>query len=91
MGFLGHGWELIVIFVVALLIFGPKKLPEMGSAIGKSIKEFQTGMKEITTPKDDEPSTSLENVSKRTTTTESNPVAESSTVEQKPVEQKPAE
>ena len=91
MGFLGHGWELIVIFVVALLIFGPKKLPEMGSAIGKSIKEFQKGMKEITTPKDDEPSTSLENVSKRTTTTESNPVAESSTVEQKPVEQKPAE
>jgi sec-independent protein translocase protein TatA len=80
MGFLGHSWELIIIFVIALLIFGPKKLPEMGSAIGKSIKEFQKGMKEITTPKEDEPPTSLEpstpaaeNVAKRTTT-ESSPV-----------------
>jgi sec-independent protein translocase protein TatA len=79
MGFLGQGWELIVIFVVALLIFGPKKLPEMGSAIGKSIKEFQKGMKEITAPKDDEPATGLENVSKRTAT-------ESNTVDQTPAE-----
>jgi sec-independent protein translocase protein TatA len=85
MGFLGHGWELIVIFVVALLIFGPKKLPEMGSAIGKSIKEFQKGMKEITAPKDDEPSsTGIENASKRTTT-ESNPV-DKTTVDKTTVE-----
>ncbi len=47
-----HGLDLIVILVIALLIFGPKKLPEMGSAIGKSIKEFQKGMKELTEPKD---------------------------------------
>lgn len=51
MGF--HWPELIIVLVVALLIFGPKKLPEMGSAIGKSIKEFQKGMKEVTQPKDD--------------------------------------
>ncbi len=31
---------LVVILVVALLLFGPKKLPEVSSAIGKSIKEF---------------------------------------------------
>ncbi len=48
-----HGLDLIVILVIALLIFGPKKLPEMGSAIGKSIKEFQKGMKELTAPKDE--------------------------------------
>jgi sec-independent protein translocase protein TatA len=42
--------ELIIILVVALLIFGPKKLPEMGSAIGKSIKEFRKGVNEISTP-----------------------------------------
>jgi sec-independent protein translocase protein TatA len=36
---------LIVIFGV--LILGPKKLPEMGSAIGKTIKEFQKGMREV--------------------------------------------
>lgn len=49
-----HGIDLIVILVIALLIFGPKKLPEMGSAVGKSIKEFQKGMKELTSPKDKE-------------------------------------
>ena len=32
--------ELIVILVVALLIFGPGKLPEIGSALGKGIKDF---------------------------------------------------
>ncbi len=47
-----HAPELIIILVVALLIFGPKKLPEMGSAIGKSIKEFRKGMNELTSPKD---------------------------------------
>lgn len=52
-----HGLDLIVILVVALLIFGPKRLPEMGSAIGKSIKEFRKGMNELTSgkEKEDEP------------------------------------
>ncbi len=48
MGF--HAPELIIVLVVALLIFGPKKLPEMGSAIGKSIKEFRKGMNELNNP-----------------------------------------
>jgi sec-independent protein translocase protein TatA len=48
-----HGLDLVVILVIALLIFGPKKLPEMGSAIGKSIKEFRKGMNELTSPKDE--------------------------------------
>ena len=51
-----HMPELIIILVVALLIFGPKKLPEMGSAIGRSIKEFRKGMNELNAPhKEDEP------------------------------------
>lgn len=49
-----HMPELIIVLVVALLIFGPKKLPEMGSAIGKSIKEFKKGVNEISTPKSNE-------------------------------------
>jgi sec-independent protein translocase protein TatA len=49
-----HGFDLIVILIIALLIFGPKKLPEMGSAIGKSIKEFRKGMNELTQHKDEE-------------------------------------
>jgi len=49
-----HGLDLIVILLIALLIFGPKKLPEMGSAIGKSIKEFRKGMNELTSHKEEE-------------------------------------
>jgi sec-independent protein translocase protein TatA len=48
-----HGADLIVILLIALLVFGPKKLPEMGSAIGKSIKEFRKGMNELSAPKED--------------------------------------
>ncbi|NBG87337.1 twin-arginine translocase TatA/TatE family subunit [Isachenkonia alkalipeptolytica] len=33
--------ELILILVVALVIFGPSKLPEIGKAVGKSLKEFK--------------------------------------------------
>ena len=47
-----HMPELIIILVVALLIFGPKKLPEMGSAIGRSIKEFRKGVNEISHPEE---------------------------------------
>jgi sec-independent protein translocase protein TatA len=49
-----HMPELIIVLVVALLIFGPKKLPEMGSAIGKSIKEFRKGVNELSNPKSNE-------------------------------------
>jgi sec-independent protein translocase protein TatA len=48
-----HGFDLVIILIIALLIFGPKKLPEMGSAIGKSIKEFRKGMNELTAPKEE--------------------------------------
>jgi len=39
--------EMILIFVVALLIFGPKKLPEIGRSLGKTIKGFQEASKEF--------------------------------------------
>ena len=48
-----HGPELIIVVVVALLIFGPKRLPEMGSSIGKAINSFKRGMNDITEPKDE--------------------------------------
>lgn len=50
MPFLGHLPELIIVMLLALLIFGPKRLPEMGNAVGKTIKEFQKSMKEVTQP-----------------------------------------
>jgi sec-independent protein translocase protein TatA len=69
-----HMPELIIVLVVALLIFGPKKLPEMGSAIGKSIKEFKKGVNEITAPK--EPDFSLPESSVTTTHTKTEPEPE---------------
>lgn len=51
-----HPVELIGILIVALLVFGPKRLPEMGASIGKSIKEFQKGMRELNEPKEEKSS-----------------------------------
>jgi sec-independent protein translocase protein TatA len=45
-----HWYDLIVLLALALLIFGPKRLPEMGSSIGKTIKEFQRSMREVKEP-----------------------------------------
>ena len=39
--------ELIIILVIALVVFGPKKLPDIGRALGSSIKEFKKATKEI--------------------------------------------
>jgi len=39
--------ELILIFIVALLVFGPKKLPEIGRSVGKAIREFKKTSDEI--------------------------------------------
>lgn len=38
--------ELILIIVLALIIFGPAKLPEIGRAMGKGLNEFKSAMKE---------------------------------------------
>ncbi|MCX6107036.1 MAG: twin-arginine translocase TatA/TatE family subunit [Proteobacteria bacterium] len=43
--------ELIIIFGVIFLLFGAKKLPELGGAIGESIKNFKKGLKEDDTSK----------------------------------------
>jgi sec-independent protein translocase protein TatA len=39
--------ELIVIFVIALIIFGPKKLPELGRSLGRSLNEFKRASNEL--------------------------------------------
>ena len=38
--------HLLVIFAIALLVFGPKKLPELGKGIGEGIRALKDGMKE---------------------------------------------
>jgi sec-independent protein translocase protein TatA len=54
-----HWPELVIVFVIALLFFGPKRLPEMGSAIGKTIKEFQKSIKEVSAPSEDKANAAL--------------------------------
>ncbi len=46
--------HLILIAVVALLIFGPSRLPEIGRSLGKTIREFQSATKEATAGLSDE-------------------------------------
>ena len=40
-------WEIFLIFLVVLLLFGAKRLPEIGSSLGKGIREFKGSMREI--------------------------------------------
>jgi sec-independent protein translocase protein TatA len=52
-------WELVLILLVLLLVFGAKRLPEMGRSLGKGMREFKesvTGMDD----RDDTPSTAAE-------------------------------
>lgn len=39
---------LILILIIALIVFGPKKLPEIGRAFGQTLKEFKNSAKELT-------------------------------------------
>jgi sec-independent protein translocase protein TatA len=45
--FMPQGWEWIIILLAILLLFGGKKIPELMKGIGKGIKGFKDGMKEI--------------------------------------------
>src|SRR5438552_19182582 len=53
MGQLGFS-EMLVIFIVALLVFGPKKLPELGKSLGKGIREFKKATDELKSSWDDQ-------------------------------------
>ena len=46
--------ELIIIFMIALIIFGPRKLPELGRSLGKSLGEFKRASNELRNTLDDE-------------------------------------
>ena len=39
-------WHIAIVLVIALLIFGPKRLPDMGHSLGKSISGFRQGLKD---------------------------------------------
>ena len=40
-------WEILIILVVILLIFGPRRLPEMAKGLGQSVREFRKGIRDM--------------------------------------------
>lgn len=43
----GHLYELVIVLIIALVIFGPKRLPELGGSLGKGIREFRKATNEL--------------------------------------------
>jgi sec-independent protein translocase protein TatA len=49
-------WELLILLLVVLLVFGPKRLPEMGRSLGKGMREFKDTLSgKDTEPEDERP------------------------------------
>ena len=46
--------ELLIILTIALIIFGPRKLPELGRSLGRSLQEFKRASNELKNTLDDE-------------------------------------
>lgn len=40
-------WELLIVFLAILLLFGAKRLPEIGSSLGRGIREFKESIKDV--------------------------------------------
>jgi len=50
MGDLLQPWHLVVLGVVAFLLFGAKRLPDLGKGLGEGLKGFKEGLKGVTDP-----------------------------------------
>ena len=48
-------WEIAILLVVVLLVFGPKRLPEMGRSLGRGMREFKNSVTGKHDDEDDEP------------------------------------
>jgi sec-independent protein translocase protein TatA len=56
--------ELVIIFVIALIVFGPRKLPELGRSLGKGMAEFRKATNELKRTWEDEVRTEEEELRK---------------------------
>ncbi|HEY7355198.1 MAG TPA: twin-arginine translocase TatA/TatE family subunit [Ktedonobacterales bacterium] len=59
-----HAWDLLIVLLIVLLIFGARRLPELGSSLGQSYKMLQKGISGSATKEENEPSTPAEPSSK---------------------------
>jgi sec-independent protein translocase protein TatA len=51
----GLGWpEVVIILIAAVLIFGPKKIPELGSTLGKTLRGFKEGVSQTEDEQDEQ-------------------------------------
>jgi sec-independent protein translocase protein TatA len=60
MGDLLQPWHLIVLGVVAFLLFGAKRLPELGKGLGEGLKGFKEGIKGVSDPPPPPPPTTVQ-------------------------------
>jgi TatA/E family protein of Tat protein translocase len=76
--------ELVVIFVIALIIFGPRKLPELGKSLGRSINEFKRASNELKSTLEEEVRLDEQRTRSASTATAA-PAAEPAAPENEPV------
>lgn len=51
----GLGWpEVVIILIAAVLVFGPKKIPELGSTLGKTLRGFKEGVSQTEDEQDEQ-------------------------------------
>ena len=66
--FSGIGFpELLIVLVIALIVLGPKKLPEVGRSLGRGMREFKDSISGVTGDDDDLSPRTLDNASSTTT------------------------
>jgi len=63
MGDLLQPWHLVVLAVVAFLVFGAKRLPELGKGLGEGLKGFKEGIRGVTDPAPPPPPVQQQNAS----------------------------
>ena len=59
-------WQLLIVLVIVLLLFGTKRLKSIGSDLGNAVKGFRSAMSQEESEKDEEPKKIEENAAKRT-------------------------
>lgn len=76
--------EMLVILVIALIIFGPRKLPELGKSLGKSLAEFKRASNELKSTLEEEIKVEEQQNAKRATPPTASLPAATAPVEQPP-------